>query len=216
MKIIKEDIEIIEVPEVVTDLEISEEEPKGPEVGMDIGIANILHDLIIDENEAIQGYNTALANVENYPEIAAIIQDIANEEFNHIGMLNKALEIISPNVSKIAEGELEAVEGDMEEAPAEVVEVPVEIMEEDIEGSDLIAADIYNQLTPEQQAYVDDNDLFLTHEGDKIKVSDWDDFTLYNNIEELKADLDYDIQARKEEMDEYPDEDYDDELERFL
>jgi len=101
----------LEIPaveaEIVADTDI---EPEGPEQGEDTGIANIIHDLIIDENEAIQGYNNAAANMEKYPDLQKIMNDIAGEEFAHIGELQKALEIISPNASKIADGEVETEE----------------------------------------------------------------------------------------------------------
>lgn len=92
------------------ELSIDEIEPEGPTQGIETGIANIIHDLIIDENEAIQGYNNAKANMEQYPELINILNDIANEEFNHIGMLEKALSVVSPNEEKIDEGELEATQ----------------------------------------------------------------------------------------------------------
>jgi len=95
--------------EVVTDAEIA---PEGPQEGADVGIANIIHDLIIDENEAIQGYNNAIANLESRPELKPILQDIANEEMNHIGMLEVALELLSPNAADIEEGKVEA-EGEL-------------------------------------------------------------------------------------------------------
>ena len=99
------------IPEVETEIIAdSEIEPDGPAQGEATGIANLIHDLIIDENEAIQGYNNAAANMENYPELQKIMHDIAGEEFAHIGELQKALELISPNAEKIAEGEAETEE----------------------------------------------------------------------------------------------------------
>lgn len=111
----------LEVPDVEVDtIEASELEPEGPELGEDTGIVNIIHDLIIDENEAIQGYNNAAANMESYPELVEIMHDIAGEEYAHIGELQKALELLSPNVENIKEGEVE-VELETTE-PEEVIE----------------------------------------------------------------------------------------------
>jgi len=91
--------------EVVSDNKI---EPEGPKQGVETGIANVIHDLIIDENEAIQAYNNAAANMEDYPELQKLMSDIAGEEFTHIGELQKALELlISPNASNINKGEVE-------------------------------------------------------------------------------------------------------------
>lgn len=108
----EEDFEIKteqEIPDVnMPNLEVSEIQPETPKEGADMGIANLIHDLIIDEHEAILGYNAAIANLETRPELIPIMQDIANEEMNHIGMLEKALEIISPNATNIPEGAEEA------------------------------------------------------------------------------------------------------------
>jgi len=90
-------------------LSLDEVEPEGPAPDV-IGISNIIHDLIIDENEAIQGYNNAQANMQEFPDLIEIMQSIASEELVHIGELQKALEMVSPNASKIKEGEQEASE----------------------------------------------------------------------------------------------------------
>lgn len=103
--IIGEPLKAVEQPA----LTVEEVEAEGPTPD-NIGIANLIHDLIIDENEAIQGYNNAQANMESYPELVELMQDIASEELVHIGELQQALEKISPNASKIKEGEQEASE----------------------------------------------------------------------------------------------------------
>ena len=113
-----DDIEL-EIPDVeVETIEASKLEPEGPELGEDTGIANLIHDLIIDENEAIQGYNNAAANMESYPELVEIMHNIAGEEYAHIGELQKALELLSPNVANIEEGEVEV---ELESSKAEKV-----------------------------------------------------------------------------------------------
>jgi len=119
--------------EVVTDSEI---EPEGPKLGIETGIANIIHDLIIDENEAIQGYNNAAANMEDYPELQKIMHDIAGEEFAHIGELQKALEILSPNAANIEEGEVESEENLDEVDPGSPVD---ESLDESVNISDDMA-----------------------------------------------------------------------------
>ena len=46
----------------------------------------------------------------DYDAIIKILEDIAQEEMNHVGMLQKAMGTISPNVSEIKGGEEEAEE----------------------------------------------------------------------------------------------------------
>lgn len=64
-------------------------------------------------------------------------------------------------------------------------------------NEELIDMEIYNQLTPEQQKYIDDWDLFLHQEDGKIIMSDWDEEWKYDSIEELQDTLDYDIEETK-------------------
>ena len=86
--------------------------PETPTPGPESGIAAELNKLIIDEWEAIQGYNDAIvtAELEGYSDIASILRDIANEENVHVGQLQKALQTISPNAASIQTGEQEAQE----------------------------------------------------------------------------------------------------------
>ena len=138
---IKQEVPDVET-DIVTDTDIM---PEGPEAGVDTGIANIIHDLIIDENEAIQGYNIAIANMETRPELIPILQDIANEEMNHIGMLEVALEMVSPNTDEINAGEAEAEEtlDNSEEIPKDTsIEKEQEEVEESLNESINISDDM--------------------------------------------------------------------------
>ena len=106
------------------DMEETEEIPASPETMDAMSVANTLNILIQDEWQAIDGYNSTISTYrsmmkDNYPEkdksidytaIIKILQDIAQEEMNHIGMLQKAMGTISPNVSEIKGGEEEAEE----------------------------------------------------------------------------------------------------------
>lgn len=90
----------------------------GPADGEDTGLANLIIDAINDEWEAIQGYNVLKANLGEYGEYSEflpIIDDIAAEENNHVGMLQKMLSKISPNTEYISQGEEEAY-SDLDEA----------------------------------------------------------------------------------------------------
>lgn len=95
------------------DLDSAREEiPSAPETPEDTGIAGILNNLIIDEWEAIDGYNSAivtLTDLGKYDEVD-VLKDIVNEENIHVGQLQKVLELVSPNAASIGEGEAEAAE----------------------------------------------------------------------------------------------------------
>lgn len=59
--------------------------------------------------------------------------------------------------------------------------------------------DIFNALSPEQQIYVDYTDLFINKEGNQIVLSDWENDMYFDNIDELKSELDYGIKCVKEQ-----------------
>lgn len=108
----------------VEGLEETEEIPASPETMDAMSVANTLNALIQDEWQAIDGYNGTISTYramaqDDYPEkdksidynaIIKILEDIAQEEMNHVGMLQKAMGTISPNVSEIKGGEEEAEE----------------------------------------------------------------------------------------------------------
>lgn len=77
------------------------------------GIAQDLNYLIKDELEAVEGYNSVLAtwkDADKFPEIIAVLKDIVDEEMLHIGQLQRALELVSPNAKNIQAGAKEAEE----------------------------------------------------------------------------------------------------------
>lgn len=94
---------------------IVEEEPEpevlpGPATPEDNGVTSLLLDAINDEVSTIDKYNVLLANIQTYPEFIPVIQDILNEENNHVGMLQELLKKVSPNAEQISNGEDEAKE----------------------------------------------------------------------------------------------------------
>lgn len=117
--------------------------PDGPETYQDFDIASSLNALIRDEWEAIEGYNNAsnlLKTMKEYDTelkidvdgIIKILADIANEENLHVGQLQKALEMVSPNAESIKDGAEEAEEQIEETEPEEKEEVvEVEATEEE-------------------------------------------------------------------------------------
>ena len=107
--------------------QVVDEEPT-PEPGPDMGVANLLINLINDEWEAIKGYNDFVATISaegGFDDMLAAIQDIVSEENVHVGQLQKLLQQISPDALKIAQGEAEAQEQlDGKDEP-EKIEEPV-------------------------------------------------------------------------------------------
>lgn len=103
---------------VGTDLELNTSEPEeenlaAPSAGIDSAIATLINKLIVDEWEAIQGYNDAIVSLQEEhadEDILAIFTDIVNEEHVHVGQLQKALEKVAPDAAKIKEGEKEGEE----------------------------------------------------------------------------------------------------------
>ena len=93
------------------------------------GLVSVLNDLIKDEWEAVDFYNSAIvtAQLEGFTEIADVLYDILEEENVHIGQLQKCMEMLSTTTDKIKEGEKEAEEqlNDSEVEP-EHIEQPQE------------------------------------------------------------------------------------------
>ena len=89
---------------------INESIEETPEPGPEAGIASLINKLIVDEWEAIQGYNDAIvaAETEGYSDIANVLRDIANEENLHVGQLEQVMQQLSPNAESINQGEVEA------------------------------------------------------------------------------------------------------------
>lgn len=84
--------------------------PETPTVGPELGIAGVINSLIIDEFEAIDGYNSAIATAEEegMTDIVNVLKDIANEENLHVGQLQTCLAKVSPNAQSIDNGQIEA------------------------------------------------------------------------------------------------------------
>lgn len=106
---LKEEV-IGQVPE-----ENPSEEPTEQQV--ENGLASMINDLVIDEFEAITGYNDALStlsqeDLERYSDIIPVIKDIISEEYTHVGQLQEVLRKITQPAEDINKGVTEA-EGQM-------------------------------------------------------------------------------------------------------
>lgn len=77
------------------------------------GLENLLNDLINDENEAINGYNSAIVNfeLEGKSDLTNVFRDIIKDEQNHIGNLQKVLNEINPTtIANLEQGQQEATD----------------------------------------------------------------------------------------------------------
>lgn len=76
------------------------------------GFAGVINDLIIDEYDAINGYNGAIetAKVMGLETASKLLQDISDEETRHIGELQELMKTITPQAHEIENGGREAAE----------------------------------------------------------------------------------------------------------
>lgn len=82
---------------------------EGPAPGSDTGVAEMLMSAIKEEFTTIQTYNSMIStmlaeNVSEYTSIIALIREIIVEENKHVGQLEEALKLISPNAENIDKG----------------------------------------------------------------------------------------------------------------
>lgn len=82
------------------------------EAGPEVGMATIISDLIKDEYEAIDAYNSAIATaeVEGFTDMIAVLTEIQAEENLHIGQLQAIMNTIDPNAHLVDDGQQEGIE----------------------------------------------------------------------------------------------------------
>lgn len=82
------------------------------EPGTDSGMASIINSLIIDEYEAIEGYNNASVTAQGLGLIdaAKLLSDLSKEEIEHVGELQELMKSFDSNIEAIKSGEQEAAE----------------------------------------------------------------------------------------------------------
>ena len=79
----------------------------------DNGISMIINNLIKDEYEAIDAYNSAITtfkDVGKSDEAISVLNDIVAEENIHVGQLQRLMELFDPNADKVSDGVEEADE----------------------------------------------------------------------------------------------------------
>lgn len=125
LKIVKDkygDYEVIANEPIHADQGLNEELSEDSKTSL--GVATILDALIKDELEAIDGYNGAISTLESegYSEFTEVLNNIINDEKNHIGNLQELLNKVSPDThSEIQKGkeEAKAILDNKEEQPKE-------------------------------------------------------------------------------------------------
>ena len=105
----------MEYPESMFEQETAPQATEGPELGPNVGIADVIMSSINDEFNTIRNYNSLIATMQNedtedYSAFIKVIQDINVEENKHVGQLQEILKQISPNATQIEAGKDEAQE----------------------------------------------------------------------------------------------------------
>ena len=82
------------------------------EAGAAVGMASVINDLIKDEYEAIDGYNSAIATAqaEGFEDAVKLLTDIQAEENLHVGQLQEVMKLFDPNADKVEDGQAEGAE----------------------------------------------------------------------------------------------------------
>lgn len=82
------------------------------ETGAEVGMASVISDLIKDEYEAIDGYNSAIATAEaeGFEDMVRVLTEIQAEENLHIGQLQSIMNTIDPNAHLVDDGQAEGIE----------------------------------------------------------------------------------------------------------
>jgi rubrerythrin len=82
------------------------------EDGACVGMASVISDLIKDEYEAIDGYNSAIATAEaeGFGDMVNVLTEIQAEEQLHIGQLQAIMNTLDPNAHLVDDGQQEGIE----------------------------------------------------------------------------------------------------------
>ena len=149
------------------------------------GIAQDLNYLIKDELEAVEGYNSVLAtwkDADKFPEVIAVLKDIVDEEMLHIGQLQRALELVSPNAKNIQAGAKEAEEQIVDEAEKQKekeiekaeekfrdkIDVEVEDSVEDIEDGEEEIVEVDSKVEESLKERWEIFDDYIDDHGDEV------------------------------------------------
>lgn len=156
------------------------------------GIAQDLNYLIKDELEAVEGYNSVLAtwkDADKFPEIIAVLKDIVDEEMLHIGQLQRALELVSPNAKNIQAGVKEAEEQIVDEAEKQK-EKEIEKAEEKFR--DKVDVEVEDSIEDIEDGEEEIVDIDVVEESKKCKTKKLsEDYVNINKTELEKEGIQY-------------------------
>ena len=177
------------------------------ETGVAVGMAAVLSDLIKDEYEAIEGYNSAIATAEaeGYGDMVKVLTDIQAEENIHIGQLQELMKMVDPNAHKIEDGYAEAAEELANPIKDNIVDDDdvLVLVTEDVDCDDDIAdedvEDLIKKIEEAMNAPVVEEDvptLIDEFEEDEIIVEStepWED--IYKSFKDIEVQLNGDGEA---------------------
>lgn len=214
---LNEDLAVDKNEEVKVEDKVEVEDNETTGKLLDNAIASMINKLIIDEFEAIDGYNSAISTIiSEMPSspIIDVLNDIITEENVHVGQLQRALLLVSTSAQDIEKGTEEGKEqidaGEKEETKeVEKDEVEseeqIEVVKEDIDGwkyfiDSKFRHAVENAETLEEQiAAVRD----LIGEVEKIVVKYLGDKALndFAELEDIQATLTFDKNLDLDEFD---------------
>lgn len=108
---------------------------KSPTEGPQFGLSELLNHAIKSEFDAISEYNALAlaARDEGFEDIAKVAEEIGTEENKHVGQLQEALKLVSPNAEAIEvgkqEGQEQVGEIDNEQPPNTISEGAEDVMD---------------------------------------------------------------------------------------
>ena len=177
------------------------------ETGAAVGMAAVLSDLIKDEYEAIEGYNSAIATAEaeGYGDMVKVLTDIQAEENIHIGQLQELMKMVDPNAHKIEDGYAEAAEELSNPIDDNIVndDDTLVLVTEDIDCDDDIADEDVDELIKKVEEAMNTSvveedvpTLIDEFEEDEIIVEStepWED--IYKSFKDIEVQLNGDGEA---------------------
>lgn len=143
------------------------------------GINNLLIDAINKKWESITNFNSIIVNLtaEGYEDMIPVIEDILEDEHNHVGQLQQLVEMLTPVASEIDAGK-EQAENTLEDVVEETT--PALTFDESLNEAASFESDIYTWLS---NHYGDENwkNKFNSY-VDKIKASSYNTTKLTTDI----------------------------------